>query len=544
MLAAAYPVLWPYGRGLYHEERPRKIGFSEYIRWTLQYFDKRFRKHHSFPFVAFSIQQKQSALLSAKIHMRRSDFEADTTLLEQLSLRDLQDAQIDEDAHRPIRNERVKRLRHHLYATSSHIVGSGKARAGYRTRIWGTCLWLRPPTLWVTINPLDYEDPIAQIIAGENIDMDSFLDIVGPDARERARNMADDPFASASFFHFLIEATLECLFAVRTHTTRCQVDNRLGIFGYVSGYFGVVEAQGRGSLHVHMLLWLKNAPNADEMLDLLTFPQFRDKVASYIDHNIRTHLDGFDEEYVKNHERESHISFSRPPDPRGINWKKEVTMMEQKLARAHQVHVCKTSTCLRRNAQGKLICKRRAPWPLVERTIVHATGMLDQKRTYSFLNGYSPAILVCLRCNNDIKLVIYGKETKNIGGYLTNYQTKDPSKTYNMSALLGSALMYHRQHLPQVDSARERNRLLIYRCFNVLNRQAELSGPQVMSYLMNWGDTFTSHQYVAVYWGQLASALRRMYPSMTESNDDRQVKKGCHLKIEIMLIEILIGSGE
>lgn len=543
-MAAAYPVLWPYGRGLYHDERPRRIGFSEYIRWTMQYFDKRFRRHHSFPFVAFSIQQKQSALLSAKIHMRRRDFEADTDLLTELTLRDLQEAQIDEDARRPIANEHVKSLRHHIYATSSHIMGSGKARAGYRTRIWGTCLWLRPPTLWVTINPLDYEDPIAQILAGEDIDMESFMNTAGPNASQRAKNMADDPLASASFFHFIIETMLETLFAVRIHTTKNQVDNRIGIFGYVSGYFGVIEAQGRGSLHVHMLLWLKHAPNADEMLELLTSSQFREKIVAYVDHNIRTHLDGFDEEYVNNHERETHVSYSRPPNPRGPDWKTEVAMMERKLARAHQVHVCKSSTCLRRNSHGKLTCKRRAPWPLVEKTVVHATGVLDQRRTYSFLNGYSPAILVCLRCNNDIKLVIFGRETKNIGGYLTNYQTKDPSKTYNMSALLGSALMYHQHHPPQFESARERNRLLIYRCFNILNRQAELSGPQVMSYLMNWGDSFTSHQYVPVYWGQLASALKRAYPSMTERDVDKEVINVRYLTMVKMLTKISIDVGE
>jgi hypothetical protein len=27
-LAGAYPILWPYGRGLYHEERPRKNNIS------------------------------------------------------------------------------------------------------------------------------------------------------------------------------------------------------------------------------------------------------------------------------------------------------------------------------------------------------------------------------------------------------------------------------------------------------------------------------------------------------------------------------------
>jgi len=113
-LAAAYPVLWPYGRGLFHQDRLRKLSFSDYVRWMLNYHDKRFRTHHSFAFVAFSIEQKQSALFSAKVHMRRNDFEADIELLANLSLRDLQQAQMDEEAHRPIMNEHVESLRHHL----------------------------------------------------------------------------------------------------------------------------------------------------------------------------------------------------------------------------------------------------------------------------------------------------------------------------------------------------------------------------------------------------------------------------------------------
>ena len=535
-LAGAYPVLWPYGRGLFHQNRPRKLNFHEYIRWTLQYYDKRFRKHHSFPFVAFSIQQKQSALFSAKIHMRQDDFEADTDLLANLTLRDLQEAQIDENAHRLITNERVQSLRHHLYATSSHIMASGKMRASYRSQIWGTCLWLRPPSIWMTINPMDYEDPIAQIFAGENIDMDSFMNLMGPSANSRAKNMADDPYASASFFNFIIRTTLETLFGFTS--SKRQNESQIGVLGYVNGYFGVIEAQGRGSLHVHMLIWLKNAPNSDEMLELLTQSHFRDKIATFIDHNIRTHLDGFDEEYVNGTNREPHISYSRPPDPRSENWKEEVEFVERKLARAHQVHVCKTSTCLRKNKDGDMVCKRCAPWPLVERTIVHATGVLDLHRTYQFLNGYSPAILVCLRCNNDIKMVIYGKETKTIGGYLTNYQNKDPSKSYNLSALLCSALTYHQSHSPHLESLRDQNRLLIYRCFNVLNREAELSGPQVMTYLMNWGDRFVSHQYVSVYWCQLANALKQVYPHLRVGGrevieDDNEDDSICDLEKQV-----------
>ena len=71
--------------------------------------------------------------------------------------------------------------------------------------------------------------------------------------------------------------------------------------------------------------------------------------------------------------------------------------------------------------------------------------------------------------------------------------------------------MYHQKHLPHHQSLQEQNRLLIYQCFNVLNHEAELSGPQVMSYFMGWGDQFVSHQYAAVCWGQLARAQKDFF---------------------------------
>lgn len=126
--------------------------------------------------------------------------------------------------------------------------------------------------------------------------------------------MAQDPFVSAAFFNFLIQTTLETLFGIRILPQ--QVESHMGVLGVVNGYFGMIEAQGRGSLHVHMLLWLRHAPNADEMLELLTHSDFREKVAKYVEFNIRTHLNGFDDEYVVKTERKKHISYSRPPNPR------------------------------------------------------------------------------------------------------------------------------------------------------------------------------------------------------------------------------------
>lgn len=71
-LAAVFPVLWPYVEGQWNVTgRRRKLSFTVYVRWALQYHDRRFRTHHSFPFLAFGIEQKLKALASAKLQMHR-----------------------------------------------------------------------------------------------------------------------------------------------------------------------------------------------------------------------------------------------------------------------------------------------------------------------------------------------------------------------------------------------------------------------------------------------------------------------------------------
>lgn len=77
--------------------------------------------------------------------------------------------------------------------------------------------------------------------------MDNFVSMLGPNKETHAQNIAGDPFAAARFFHFMIQTIIETLFGV--HVTPHQVSQRQGILGFVSGYFGVVESQGRGSLH-------------------------------------------------------------------------------------------------------------------------------------------------------------------------------------------------------------------------------------------------------------------------------------------------------
>lgn len=130
------------------------------------------------------------------------------------------------------------------------------------------------------------------------------------------------------------------------------------------------------------------------------------------------------------------------------------------------------------------------------------------------MNGYCPGLLVGCRCNIDTKFNTNGEETKDAVWYCTGYALKDPEKSYNESALMAKAFIFHQKNPQELSSLREQNRLLVYRCFNALNQQNELSGPQVISYLMGWGDIFCSHRFVPVYWTQLAQTLKHEYPSL------------------------------
>ncbi|KIJ07945.1 hypothetical protein PAXINDRAFT_18889 [Paxillus involutus ATCC 200175] len=216
----AFPCLFPYGLGGIESLRHKGVDFSDHVRWSLRYHDRRFRTHETFPFVAFGILQRRQALTDRLKHA----------------------AQEEED-NMPHSDEAVRLLKKHLYATSSRVQGSDQSRYQLRSQIWSTAICMGPPSLWITINPCDLHDPIVQVFAGENVDMDDLLHSVGPDKEQRARNVAQDPYAASKFFHYIINTIFETLFGITAGPF--SVTSDIGVVGRVAAYFGTVESQGR-----------------------------------------------------------------------------------------------------------------------------------------------------------------------------------------------------------------------------------------------------------------------------------------------------------
>ena len=66
-----------------------------------------------------------------------------------------------------------------------------------------------------------------------------------------------------------------------------------GVLGPIKAYFGTVESQGRGSLHLHLLIWLDHDMKPTDMKEKIQNTDFREKLKAYLDDIIKEDLDDF-----------------------------------------------------------------------------------------------------------------------------------------------------------------------------------------------------------------------------------------------------------
>jgi hypothetical protein len=100
--------------------------------------------------------------------------------------------------------------------------------------------------IWLTLNPSDLQNPLVLILAGVEYDSEAFP---AATAAIRQAVATSNPVAVAQFFHYTCKAILDGLLR-----SKC---GGVGIFGDISNYFGVVETNSRGMLHLHTLIWVR-----------------------------------------------------------------------------------------------------------------------------------------------------------------------------------------------------------------------------------------------------------------------------------------------
>jgi hypothetical protein len=207
------------------------------------------------------------------------------------------------------------------------------------------------------------------------------------------------------------------------------------------------------------------------------------------------------------------VSYSRPFDPKTatINERNDA---EKKLVRSLQYHQCSLAACLQIK-KGRIICKRRAPFPKAVMDWVKENGEWGPRRLCAFLNSWNPTIIRTIRANHDIKLIV-GRDgqTATLTYYITNYATKKQQRSSNASALLAKCLAFIKKEERRQTDLNKLNKKLIQSCANCLSSEREFSAPEIMTYIMGWPDAYLSHHYVTIYWDAATNALKRTFPGI------------------------------
>jgi hypothetical protein len=302
LLAGLYPTLFCYGRGVpENQSRSVEINLREHVRYLLSYSDRRFEKNYSFIFVVFNILQRRDACFRAKLIATRPYFRSSAQEIQSLNGNDIETAlnNISKRTYNMESNNALNKLLNHIKTIGGRVMGSTYSRTALRAQIHALIYNQGLPSIFLTLNPADIHSPIALYFAGVELDLDNIQTEQLMDTYKRAEIIASHPVATAKFFHTLISSILDTMIVG-------------GVLGPVKAYFGTVESQGRGSLHLHLLIWLDHDMKPNDMKEKIQNVEFREKLKAYLEDIIKEDLDDFKNKHVfENSNGMKHFLFVR-----------------------------------------------------------------------------------------------------------------------------------------------------------------------------------------------------------------------------------------
>ncbi|KAF5337961.1 hypothetical protein D9611_014830 [Ephemerocybe angulata] len=113
-----------------------------------------------------------------------------------------------------------------------------------------------------SIAPLARNIPVS-VLATRAKSKEDILTLRGMDSTTRGNIAVQHPVACAQFFDAMMKAFIHIILK---HGRKNAAP---GIFGHCDAYYGTVETQGRGTLHCHLLIWLKDHLPAEKLADEL-----------------------------------------------------------------------------------------------------------------------------------------------------------------------------------------------------------------------------------------------------------------------------------
>ena len=430
----------------------------------------------------------------------------------------------------------VLELMRDINTITSHIPGSAAARVNMRNEIRALMMKVRLPSFFITVNPADTRNPIVKFLAGNDIDVDALLPEQVPNPWEQSILIAKNPVIASHFFDIYLKVFISTILGY--DVTRKSLNG--GVLGLVKAHYGCVEAQGRGTLHCHMLVWLEGALNPNEI---------RDRIARDGDTEWGKRLIRFLDDAISNvipedpdPELEIPLSLHHPCTVRGVDLDEPDIGHRLKsrlkdiylLAKECQIH-SHTKTCYKHHKGGMAAeCRFDHDENNFQETsdFDPETAELRLRCLQGMVNNFNATMLEAIRCNMDIKFIGSGELAKAILYYVTDYIMKTDLKTHVAFAALELAVKKLGEFDPSADEATLRAKRMLQKCAYAMILHQELSTQQVAAYLVGGGDHYTSHVFRNLYWTSFEASVNNKRPSpecyktrsMEESQDTEQLQ--------------------
>lgn len=517
-----YPTLFPYGCGGFEEPmRTARLSMERQVKHYLSIHDTRFQEHSSFCFTAFNILQRRTLLLRTTLKTKRSSFNSLASKFSSISSEAIRSVSARLSAGGPVTSSNVEErnvlsLMQQVNVITSDVPGSASSLINMRNQMRGLMIEKGLPSFFVTINPADVYNPIVKFLAGEEIDVDDLMPDEVPNYWEQSILIAKNPVIAARFFNIYINAFISALLGYD------PVKIKEGALGVVKAYYGCVEAQGRGTLHCHMLIWLEGGLNPNEIKAKALDPDkgaFRERMLHFLDDTISNSVPEDPDPSLSVPSGQFHPSSVRGVAEKNFVGNETLFNAARRKDMHHLVTSCQVHshnpTCYKYCKDSIKECRFDLDASNVQTVSMFdpVTGEITIRCLDGLVNNFNATILEAVRCNMDIKFIGSGASAKAILYYITNYITKSQLSAHVAYAALARAV----DKLGEVDTESDAQTLkakkLLQKCAFSLISEQELSAQQVCTYLLKFDDHFTSHTYNNLYWTSFESHANRELPS-------------------------------
>ena len=554
-----FPWLFPYGLGGIGAS---SISHKEHKRHLLMYHDKHFQTDINFSFVAFSHEQIRASTTQSFLLVDQQRFKDISQRLMNIDLATLNALieKLETGEHFIPETEPERRcfqLIKDIDAIAGKMHGSTTSKKFMRNEIWSLISSLGAPSWYITLSPADIQHPLCVYYVGTQTEFRP--DIIAP-YDDRMRSVCANPVAGARFFHYMVETFISDVLGINT--------SHRGLYGDTGGYYGTVEQQGRLTLHLHMLLWIKGSINPQEMRDkiLKSNSVWQKKLIDWLEscHTGDFLTGGYaevSESVVKKREEEGYVdpTQSLPEAPpkkcdtvhskgeereckycqNTAEWADRYATTVDDLLLRSNVHSCnrgmnKDGTRRKNKASGGCMdnkwnkCKARFPHPTFLKTMIDELGSISMKKIEAWLNTFTPLVTYVLRCNTDVTSLSSGTAIKGVVLYISDYITKSTLKMHTIFDSIRSVFQRNSELLNGSLPMKEKARHFMTKVANLLSAKAEMGAPMICMYLLGNPDHYTSHSFVPFYWQSYVGEVRRIFDEISEEQPKMMLikKKG------------------